>query len=403
MAKLAYGTRGLAMAIPQAYDNYDDDNDDCSFDSDCSLSDPDSDDFINDPLTTALTVITKLEGSLLRYKSQIEKLSIQESFDIPDHNSCVMAVTSAVVGMCVAIKKLDQKSLEMSITSRKKEKTKVTSSRSATHAVAAASTPATPTTMRKSPTTKTIRTGVTRLVRPPGPPASVSHQYSTAMSVNVPARATAMAPAMEKFSQGTSANVIEDIFYARSSSTPGSPPDRYIGRSDRRMVLVRTDGACSSNGSSLAKGACGLFYRPTLPNFSFALEKCGPTGSRFHHTNNRAELRAAIAAVDFRSWKREGFDSVVIATDSRYVINGATEWIKGWRSRGWLTVQGRPVQNRDLWEELSRSVANVRRDNLRVLFWHIPRQWNTTADALARYGLTRASPQTWVSRIPPSS
>ncbi|KAF8533779.1 ribonuclease H-like domain-containing protein, partial [Trichophaea hybrida] len=68
--------------------------------------------------------------------------------------------------------------------------------------------------------------------------------------------------------------------------------------------------------------------------------------------NNRAELRAAILGLGLRVWSGEGLSSVVMATDSEYVVNGACDWIKKWRSNGWVTALGGKVVNQDLWEML---------------------------------------------------
>jgi len=71
-------------------------------------------------------------------------------------------------------------------------------------------------------------------------------------------------------------------------------------------------------------------------------------GGDFETTNNRMELRAAIEAVRATA----AWPSAVIVTDSQYVLRGITEWIAGWKRKGWLNSTGQPVANRDLWEEL---------------------------------------------------
>ena len=67
-------------------------------------------------------------------------------------------------------------------------------------------------------------------------------------------------------------------------------------------------------------------------------------------TNNRMELRAAIEAAR----AMDGLPSGTIITDSQYVKRGITEWMNGWKRKGWITSTGAPVVNRDLWEELDR-------------------------------------------------
>lgn len=67
-----------------------------------------------------------------------------------------------------------------------------------------------------------------------------------------------------------------------------------------------------------------------------------------HTTNNRMELTATIEALK----KLKGKATVVIKTDSKYVINGITKWVFGWEKNGWQTSQKADVLNKDLWQEL---------------------------------------------------
>ena len=72
-----------------------------------------------------------------------------------------------------------------------------------------------------------------------------------------------------------------------------------------------------------------------------------------HTTNNRMELTAAIQAL---ACLRDVRGPVAVYTDSTYVIKGISEWINGWRRRGWKTFEGSDVLNRDLWERLDELV-----------------------------------------------
>ena len=67
-----------------------------------------------------------------------------------------------------------------------------------------------------------------------------------------------------------------------------------------------------------------------------------------HTTNNRMELMAAIKGLEMLKEKCE----VEITTDSQYVMKGITEWIHGWKKKGWVTASKAPVVNKDLWLEL---------------------------------------------------
>lgn len=76
-------------------------------------------------------------------------------------------------------------------------------------------------------------------------------------------------------------------------------------------------------------------------------------GSERETTNNRMELTAAIEGLRILKEQCE----VAITTDSEYVKNGITQWIHGWKKRGWVKADKSPVVNRDLWEELDAQVA----------------------------------------------
>lgn len=103
-------------------------------------------------------------------------------------------------------------------------------------------------------------------------------------------------------------------------------------------------------------------------------------------TSNRAELRAAIAALTLREWDGEGFDTVVLACDSEYVVLGLSERIQKWIERGWRTASGSPVMNRDLWEMLLAELERKNMAGIMVKFWWIPRGSNEEADRLAKAG-----------------
>ena len=77
------------------------------------------------------------------------------------------------------------------------------------------------------------------------------------------------------------------------------------------------------------------------------------TGGEPMSTNNRAELLAAITGL--RALKKPC--KVLVVSDSQYVIKGITEWVAGWRRKGWKNAAGEPVKNRELWEQLVEAVA----------------------------------------------
>lgn len=112
------------------------------------------------------------------------------------------------------------------------------------------------------------------------------------------------------------------------------------------------------------------------------LEQKGPCGDIHRHTSNRAKLRAVIAALDFRPWYGEGWQTVVIVTDLEYVVLGATRWLPVWVRRRWRLAPlrngrgrlkpGKELANRDLWEELQARVEELRANGTEVAFWLVP-------------------------------
>lgn len=103
-------------------------------------------------------------------------------------------------------------------------------------------------------------------------------------------------------------------------------------------VEIATDGACKGNPGP---GGWGALIR------SGATEK-ELSGGETLTTNNRMELTAAIEGLN--ALKRPCH--VTLSTDSRYVMDGLTKWIKGWQKNGWKTAAKQPVKNADLWQKL---------------------------------------------------
>jgi ribonuclease HI len=151
----------------------------------------------------------------------------------------------------------------------------------------------------------------------------------------------------------------------------------------KASVLVFTDGAAPGNGQPGVRAGCGVVSSPIYPGMSFALER-SPEG--FHATSNRAELRAAIAAVTMRYWPGEGFIRLVIVTDSEYVVKGVSEWAPKWKGNGWRIANGGTVKNQDLWKILLEKVGEYEADGFSVQFFQVKREWNTQADGCARRG-----------------
>jgi ribonuclease HI len=141
------------------------------------------------------------------------------------------------------------------------------------------------------------------------------------------------------------------------------------------QVTIFTDGACSGNPGPGGWGAI-LIHGATEK------ELCGGEPGT---TNNRMELMAAIQALE--ALKKPC--RVELHTDSRYVMDGINEWIRGWKARGWKTAAKAPVKNEDLWRRLDE--ARLRHEvDWRWVKGHNGHELNERADALARKGLQEA-------------
>ncbi|MGO4277296.1 RNase HI [Cupriavidus sp. OV038] len=137
-------------------------------------------------------------------------------------------------------------------------------------------------------------------------------------------------------------------------------------------VTIYSDGACKGNPGPGGWGA--VLIAGTHEKELFGGEN--PT------TNNRMELMAVIEAL--RSLKRPCV--VQVYTDSQYVQKGISEWITGWKARGWKTADKKPVKNADLWQQLDEARQP------HTISWHWVRghnghPGNERADALANRGV----------------
>ena len=139
----------------------------------------------------------------------------------------------------------------------------------------------------------------------------------------------------------------------------------------RPTVTVYTDGACKGNPGPGGWGAW-------LSSEGHEKELCG--GEKLT-TNNRMELSAVIEAL--ASLKRSC--DVTIHTDSEYVRKGITEWIHGWKQRGWKTADKKPVKNADLWLRLD-ALRALHEVHWRWVKGHSGDPGNERADALANQG-----------------
>jgi ribonuclease HI len=139
-----------------------------------------------------------------------------------------------------------------------------------------------------------------------------------------------------------------------------------------QSIHIFTDGACKGNPG---RGGWGALLR-------WNGEERELFGGEASTTNNRMELTAVIEALG--ALKRRSH--VVLHTDSQYVQKGITEWIRGWKARGWRTAAKEPVKNVDLWKRLDEIAGQHDIDWVWVK-GHAGHEGNERADALANKGV----------------
>jgi len=139
-----------------------------------------------------------------------------------------------------------------------------------------------------------------------------------------------------------------------------------------KVVEIFTDGACRGNPGP---GGWGVLLRYN------GTEKHLYSGEA-HTTNNRMELLAAIRGLEAVSETCQ----IDLTSDSQYVRKGITEWLQGWKAKGWKTAAKKPVKNKDLWQLLDEQ-AQRHNVNWHWVKGHSGHRENEIADDLANLGI----------------
>ena len=144
-----------------------------------------------------------------------------------------------------------------------------------------------------------------------------------------------------------------------------------------QVIEIYTDGACRGNPGPGGWGALLIAgkHQKTMH------------GGDPETTNNRMELTAAIEALN----ALKGHSSVILYTDSKYVMDGINEWMPNWKKRGWKTAAKKPVKNKDLWQALDEAAGRHEID-WRWVKGHDGNPGNEMADELANRGIDELPP-----------
>lgn len=145
-----------------------------------------------------------------------------------------------------------------------------------------------------------------------------------------------------------------------------------------KHVVMYTDGACKGNPGP---GGWGVLLR-------YGDKQKELHGGEPETTNNRMELMAAIAGLEALRTPCK----VVLTTDSRYVMDGITQWMANWKKRGWKTASKQPVKNVDLWQRLDAAAA-PHEIEWQWVKGHSGHPGNERADALANKGIDEMNKQ----------
>jgi ribonuclease HI len=134
------------------------------------------------------------------------------------------------------------------------------------------------------------------------------------------------------------------------------------------MLEIYTDGSCLGN--------------PGRGGWAAISEKFYIYGAKLDTTNNIMEMTAIIKSLEH--CLREGFGVVCIYTDSNYVKQGITSWIKNWKRNGWKTASGTPVKNKELWIKLDELTTKLDIIDWKWVKAHNGNPQNEAVDKLAR-------------------
>ena len=142
-------------------------------------------------------------------------------------------------------------------------------------------------------------------------------------------------------------------------------------------IIIYADGGCRNNQSKENVGGWGVY----LVSGSYEKEIYG---SERNTTNNKMELQSAIEGLKaLKNFSKP----VIIYMDSAYVVNGINNWIYGWVKKGWKKSDKKPVENKELWQELYNLKNKFQNIEFVKVKGHSGNDGNEKADLLANKGM----------------
>lgn len=154
----------------------------------------------------------------------------------------------------------------------------------------------------------------------------------------------------------------------------------------KQIRTVYTDGACSGNPGAGGWAALICFSDRSQVEL---------TGYSAHTTNNQMEMQAAIAALEFigrHLAEHPQTQPIALFTDSKYLLDGISKWIKNWKRNNWQTSTKQAVKNQDLWQSLDRLITQLKPQVKVEWHWvagHSGNPGNDRCDFLARSQITQ--------------
>ena len=159
---------------------------------------------------------------------------------------------------------------------------------------------------------------------------------------------------------------------------------------EKRSIVISIDGASRGNHSLdlTSRASYGVYFGQTSP-----YNRCRCLGSELPQTSNRAEIEAAIQAIEMVAkldLTSQRTTKVIVKTDSDYLHKSMTDWITKWVATGGVGSKGEEVKHWGSLLALHQRIIEVENaKRLRILFWWVPREYNKEADLLANLALDR--------------